>query len=292
MDSFRAHQFTENGVATFNGSYKARTPSVASNVHLDWQLSGYYNHSDSTAPELQSTAAPILPNHADYEPWKPSGFESSRLCYEQFLPDVSEPSRPTQDPLQYKQENVSSAWNSSPPTASHHEEVLSPCTYSTPPPDSAWVSIADSSYGSLPNSSHGSGYSEEDSTLHASGYFACSNVGNFAGDIHAQSAIAAASTVEAASTSKVDRAEQRDRVRQDAHSKVEKRYRMNINSMYRLGQLRKSKLMAYDYSENSTAEKYTRKQPFVGETISQKRGRTQQARHFISCHRSSGTTRA
>jgi hypothetical protein len=275
MDSFRAHQFTENGVATFDESWKARTPSVASKVHLDWQLSGYYNHSDSTAPELQRTAAPILPNHVDYEPWKPSGFESSRLGYEQFLPDVSEPSRQTQDPLQYKQEDVSSAWNSSPPIASRHEEVLSPCTYATSSPNSAWVSIADSSYGSLPNSSHGSGSSEEDSVLHASDYFECSNVGNFTGDIQAQSAAATASTVEGTSTSKADRAEQRDRVRQDAHSKVEKRYRMNINSTYRLGQLRKSKLMAYAYSENSTTEKYTRKQPFAGETISQKRGRTQ-----------------
>ena len=91
----------------------------------------------------------------------------------------------------------------------------------TAPSASAWVSVADSVYGSLPDSSHGSGSSPSESMMRAPHHFTSPDVENsLNGELQAQSAYAAG--LQDAPTNKTSR--------QDAHSKVEKRYRMNINT--------------------------------------------------------------
>lgn len=160
----------------------------------------------------------------------------------QFCPDGQLPRYYPQFNLN-AQENASSTWGTSPLATSSYDEIPSYCTPSeispswqttspSTPSRSAWISIADSGHGNFTNSSHGSRSSQADSMMHATHYFANTNLG-YSPCAHA--GVPFTATLDSPQTretpiKKPGGSGQRARVRHDAHSKVEKRYRMNINS--------------------------------------------------------------
>lgn len=228
----------------FDANLKTRTSSLASNSHQDWQIPDYYSHSDSTAREIQSTVTIVSPNHR-FEAAKSNNYDSSQIGFEHS----SEGTRLVRCPFQYEQEKPSIAWGTSWIAASNYEETHSPCADSefaiTPctPSDSRWISLAESAHGSNSSASHGGGSSEAESMMDTSCYFAYPDSGNPPdGDLHTSAVSATNSRHQAnsamgrGSATKAAQVEHKDRLKQDAHSKVEKRYRMSINNQ--INQLR------------------------------------------------------
>jgi Helix-loop-helix DNA-binding domain len=245
----------QNGHRAFNTTWET-SASRPSNAQPLWQYPGYSSHSDTTGRQTQFTAA-SLPDHYDgFELEKLTCSTLSRMGEEESLSGTRRGPNSTQDHIQKGYyDRGSFAWgpssfiNSSPEAIpdSDPRSAISPSSQAfTPstPGGPAWLSVVDSAYGSLENSSHGSGSSQADAMMHASHYFTNPEEENSpGGNSQSPTMVAAASNqqafpeTEGAATTKAGHTEQIQRLRQDAHSKVEKRYRMNINS--KIEQLRR-----------------------------------------------------
>jgi Helix-loop-helix DNA-binding domain len=218
VDSYGNHR------SSFNTSFGNRLPIEASNGQHVWQ---HYNFQPDYANQgLQASAMEMSPRHDQCDGVSLEGLDSSRTAYEECLMHGAEANYSPQDSNQEEyRRNSYYTCSPSPLLADNYAEYSPTAQCSTmssvpqtfipsPPADSAWVSVADSAYGSLPNSCHGSGSSQADSMMHATHYFDA----------------APATTITDSTTPRQSHVEHRDRSRQDAHSRVEKRYRLNINS--------------------------------------------------------------
>ena len=175
---------------------------------------------------------------------------------EDFLSSHPGGANSTQDHIQRRNyEHGDFTWVPSPFLSSNHGvnqdsdpySAMSPSSHTiTPstPGGTAWFSVADSAYGSLPNSSHGSGSSQADTMMHASHYFTNPEEEMSPGESGQAPPLAGTASnqqtfaeTDGPATTKAGHTEQIQRLRQDAHSKVEKRYRMNINN--KIEQLRR-----------------------------------------------------
>jgi Helix-loop-helix DNA-binding domain len=221
----------------------SQTPGTA-----DWHNPSYRRQSNSSSRQVQYDVHLARPGHDSFELDKPENFRYSHPEAEDFGIHFSQASTPSRDCA--SMENPGSlhlGWTPSPVVVSSYGEdlrqaetgsAISPLTHSsTPSPlgGATGIFYADSAYGS--------GSSQAESMMHATNYFACSEV-----DKHLQgnpqTPYAAPATRQqrpsleraVAATSPPAHAEQ-TRQRQDAHSKVEKRYRMNINN--KIEQLRR-----------------------------------------------------
>ncbi|ERF71430.1 hypothetical protein EPUS_06812 [Endocarpon pusillum Z07020] len=246
VDSLR----TRPAEGTSGGNFANRISNLASTSHHVWQLPNWNSQPGYSNPGIQAMAIDTFPPHDVWDPndWNQSNF--SNPSHRDSVVSKAESAYPSGSPVPEEfGQNLDFACRHPNARASSYGDLssigerLTPSPFShaispSTPGGSAWISVADSAYGSLPGSSHGSGSSEAESMIHATHYFASTNAEN-----------SPSCTIEAASrtvtnlghlqtspindvpsTLKATPADQKDRLRQDAHSKVEKRYRMNINS--------------------------------------------------------------
>lgn len=254
-DSIKPHQSRANGHRAFRSTWNT-SASDPLNAQPLWQFPGYNSQPDTTGRPTQCTAAMLRENYDEFGTEKLTCSSLLRMGEEGFSSNRPGGANSTQDHIQRGYyEHGGFAWGSSPFLDSNngvsqdsdpHSAISASSHTITPssPGATVWLSVADSAYGSLPNSSHGSGSSQADSMMHASHYFTISEDGISHGEnVHAPLSVGTASEphtlaeTDGASTTKAGHTEQIQRLRQDAHSKVEKRYRMNINS--KIEQLRR-----------------------------------------------------
>lgn len=213
------------------------TSTFGSNAHLAWQSLNYNSQSHCANYEAHDITADLSPCHDGFDgsDFSPTAMEAL------FLNQFAAPQSPMDSRPNEYHENIQSTWSASTSMASNNRhlanngalQLMSPFSHAVnlaTPGGSAWASVPDSAYGSLPNSSHGSGSSEAESMMHATHYFDLPERRLEAPCAPTSNASRRASAGDGLSTSTAASAEQRDRLRQDAHSKVEKRYRMNINN--------------------------------------------------------------
>jgi hypothetical protein len=242
---------------TSDPSLENRLSILASNPQHIWQLPVWPSQPDYTSHEMHRITVDTSPHHDAFHPEISSNptenftdLNFSRPPVEEFLIYGSEAPHSPRDLMQKDCHGRAHSEWASPlsinptyggcpaPGSDSTMSPFSPAVNPSTPIGSAWVSVAGSAYGSLPNSSHGSASSPADSMVQATHYFAQPNVENSpGGKSEAPTATAAnAHTLRGSLTAdmtfnhKANPTDQKDRVRQDAHSKVEKRYRMNINS--------------------------------------------------------------
>lgn len=253
MHSTRVNQSQD----TSDPSLENRMSILASNAQPIWQYPVWPSHPDYASHDMHDITMHPSPHDEAFHPETSSnlpeivaGLNFSRPPGEEFLIYGSEAPQSPRDQMEKERHGrVLSEWASPlsiPPTnrgypAPVFESTMSPfspaLTPSTPI-GSAWVSVAGSAYGSHPNSSPGSGSSPADSIMQGTHHIAKANVENSpsrnsepASAVSASAHILQAnSTAEMTFNHKAAPADPKDRLRQDAHSKVEKRYRMNINS--------------------------------------------------------------
>jgi Helix-loop-helix DNA-binding domain len=234
-----------------------RMSILAANAQQIWQYPVWPSHPDYASHDAHDITMHRSPDNDAFHSEISSnlqetmgGLNFSRPQSDEFLIYGSEAPHSPRNPMQKDRHGrVHSGWSpplSIPPTSRGYpapafESTVSPfspaITPSTPV-GSAWVSVAGSAYGSHPNSSPGSGSSPADSMMQGTHYTAVANVENSSsGNSEPASAVLANahilqanSTAELTFNHKAAPADPKDRLRQDAHSKVEKRYRMNINS--------------------------------------------------------------
>ena len=236
------------------GSFYEVDYTNPSNAQPLWQFPGYSPQPGTTGSHTQCTAAILTGHHDGLESEKLTCSSLSQIGEEEVLSAQPEGATSTQDRIQRRYyEHGGFAWGPSPFITSSPETVqdsdpcsaISPSSHALTPstPGGAWLSVADSAYGSVSNSSHGSGSSQADAMMYASHYFTSPGEGHSPGAQSRSPSIVTASNqqgppkTDGATTTKPDHTEQIQRLRQDAHSKVEKRYRMNINS--KIEQLRR-----------------------------------------------------
>jgi Helix-loop-helix DNA-binding domain len=228
--------------------------STLPNGQFIWQLPSYNAQLESRVHDLQSKATAVLSPFERYESEQTGSLVFSQMDADNFWLRELEGPRTFQGPTESEHENFSTVWTASPLMASTYQEISSPCPRLTISPSwqavtpsttstSAWISVHDSAYGSPPSSGHGSGSSQAHSMMNATHYFANPDMKDSPGDSGEGASMAttdprhqALSKVEVAPAVKAADAAQ-TRSKQHAHSKVEKRYRMNINS--KIEQLRR-----------------------------------------------------
>jgi Helix-loop-helix DNA-binding domain len=228
--------------------------STLPNGQLIWQLPSYNAQLDSRVHDVQSTAAAVFSPFESYGSEQSGSLVFSQMDADNFWLSELEGPRTFQGTTESEHENLSSVWTASPLMASTYQEISSPCPRLTMSPSwqvvtpsttstSAWISAHDSAYGSPPSSGHGSGSSQAHSMMNATHYFANPDMKDSPGDSSEAAPMSTAdprhqalSKVEVAPAAKAAGAAQ-TRSKQHAHSKVEKRYRMNINS--KIEQLRR-----------------------------------------------------
>ena len=255
IDSFQPHKSRDHGLQIFNPTWQT-VESTPSNAEPVWRLPDYTLQPDSEGYQKEEIVA-ILPEYyvnSDPENFTCSGF--SRMRVDDYLSSETEAANSIQDRIQRGyHDDADLAWGLSPLTTSSQERFFhrgcrsarSPSSHTlTPstPGGPAWLSVADSAYGSLPNSRHGSRSGQADAMMHAGHYFAIPEEGDSPGETGQAPLLARMGAknetlpdVGEVSTAKAGHTEQNQRSRQDAHSKVEKRYRMNINN--KIEQLRR-----------------------------------------------------
>lgn len=246
VDSLRTHPAEGTG----GGNFANRVSIPASTSQHVWQLPNWNSQPGYSNPGIQATAIDTFAPHDMWNSndWNQSDF--SNPSHRDSVVSEAESAYPSHGPVPEEfGQNLDFACRHPNARASSYGELsstgepLTPSPYShaispSTPGGSAWISVADSAYGSLPSSSHGSGSSEAESMMHATHYFASTNAENSPGcKIEAPSRtvtnlshLQTSPTNDVPTTLKATPADQKDRLRQDAHSKVEKRYRMNINS--------------------------------------------------------------
>ena len=246
VDSLRTHPSEGNS----SGNFANRVSIPASTSHHVWQLPNWNPQPNYSNPGIQATAIDTLPPHDVWNPNDWNQLDFSNPSHEDSIVSKAELAYPSRSPVpeefcqnldfagRHPNARASSYGDLSstgePLTPSPFSHAISPST----PGGSAWISVADSAYGSLPSSSHGSGSSQAESMMHATHYFASTNAENSPSckiEAHSRTVtnlgrLQTSPTNDAPSTLRAAPADQKDRLRQDAHSKVEKRYRMNINS--------------------------------------------------------------
>jgi Helix-loop-helix DNA-binding domain len=236
-----------------------RMSILASNAQHIWQYPVWPSHPDYVSHDMHDVPMNPSPHVEAFHPEISSnlpdtvgGLNFPPPPGEEFLTYESEEPHSPREPMQKERHRrVHSEWASPlsiPPTnrgypAPVFESTMSPfspaITPSTPI-GSAWISVAGSAYGSHPNSSPGSGSSPADSIMQGMHYISTAKAETSPiGNSEPASAVSAnahilqsnsTSTAELTFNAKAAPADPKDRLRQDAHSKVEKRYRMNINS--------------------------------------------------------------
>jgi Helix-loop-helix DNA-binding domain len=263
MNQFRNHDSDmtdENEIFNLSPSFDSHDTSLEAETDQVWQYSDYsaqtaFQHNESSWPppnfERNSHSANSAMAHrlnysgmnVDARGYDGSG--RSLSCHlppsethapkprEYSLPTCSRPRLPTSHP----EEGAFPV---------HHcaTTEMSPTSGPTTPADYAWSSVADSAYGSLPPSNHGSQSSHAKSMMHATHYFTSPKFEKPEARAKDGCPSSLNSPIEqnfplheTESRSPAPQGKDKERLRQDAHSKVEKRYRMNINN--KIEQLRR-----------------------------------------------------
>ena len=221
-----------NGLVAVNPSFEAPTTDI------DWQVSGFNSESKSIRHDKHGGPPPTVP----YDTLGTNTPRSSNFAQngaDDFVPNKSDPSCLLRNGvLKEYHESTDFRLAHSPSIASNCGETIfgGPYSATSPPPHAlGWLPVADSTYGS--ESSHA------ECMMQAPHYFFCSEVENSPSEKNQASSTVVTKSYQqprqemgAETAAKTFHAEQ-TRMRQDAHSKVEKRYRMNINS--KIEQLRR-----------------------------------------------------
>ena len=211
------------------------TSGLLPTSHPDWQPHDYYSHLNINAHDTLKAATAFSPVNVHLETGNVGRLETSWMSLGGTQPHMG--------PTQYTHENASTPWNVSSLKIPSYDQVPSRCTHPAISPSwqaltlstpscSAWAALGDSGYGTLTNSSLGSASSLDNSMMHSTHCFADANLEDSpCGTSEAPSPAATGSKLARGQTThKPANAGQRGGLRQYAHSKVEKRYRMNINS--------------------------------------------------------------
>lgn len=211
------------------------TSGLIPNSHPDWQPHDYYSHTSMNAHDKLKAATIGSPMNVHLETGNVDRLDSSWMDLEGMQPHLGA--------TQYTHQNASSSWNVSPLKIPCCDAIPSPCNHPaispswqavtlSAPSRSPWVALADSGYGTFTNSNLGSGSRLDDSMMHSTHCFTKANSEDSPCDnSEAPSPASTGSKLIRGETAhKPTNAGQRGRLRQYAHSKVEKRYRMNINS--------------------------------------------------------------